>query len=104
MFQAKQFVLFEHAAGYALFNVREFEEIGSFLAQVEASVTELARFNSVIKLVGFSPFKTAANALENINSVSEGIVTGDLQLFLEASLPKVGKHEKLTLGKLFFLF
>lgn len=92
-------MLFEHAAGYAVFSVKEFEEIASFQAQVEASVTDLARFNSVVKLVGFTPFKTAANALENINAVSEGIVSQDLQLFLQTCLPKSGKQSKIMLGK-----
>jgi nucleolar protein 56 len=72
LFQSQLFVLFEHAAGYALFKVNEFEEAGMLLPQVEASVTDLSRFNSVVKLVGFSPFKTAMSALENINSISEG--------------------------------
>ncbi|KAL0276923.1 UNVERIFIED_CONTAM: hypothetical protein PYX00_004384 [Menopon gallinae] len=95
---AKQYVLFEHAAGYALFKIKEIEEIGSFISQVEASITDLSRFNSVVKLVGFSPFKTAANALENINAVSEGIVSDDLQLFLETQLPKPSKQSKVVLG------
>lgn len=72
LFQSQLFVLFEHAAGYALFKVNEFEETGMLLPQVEASVTDLSRFNSVVKLVGFSPFKTAMSALENVNSISEG--------------------------------
>lgn len=72
LFQSQLFVLFEHAAGYALFKVNEFEETGMLLPQVEASVTDLNRFNSVVKLVGFSPFKTAMSALENMNSISEG--------------------------------
>lgn len=67
------YVLYEHAAGYAVFSVKEFEEVGMLLPQVEASVTDLARFNGVVKLVGFSPFKTAVTALENINSISEGL-------------------------------
>ena len=65
-------MLFEHAAGYGLFKVKEFEDVGSFLPQVEESVTNLSRFNGVVKLVAFSPFKSAAHALDNINSVSEG--------------------------------
>jgi NOP5NT (NUC127) domain. len=72
LFQSQLFVLFEHAAGYALFKVNEFEETGVLLPQVEASVTDLSRFNSVVKLIGFSPFKTAMSALENMNSISEG--------------------------------
>jgi len=67
-------VLFEHAAGYSLFSVKEFEDVGSFLPQVEQSVTDLSRFNGVVKLVAFAPFKSAAHALANINAVSEGNV------------------------------
>lgn len=54
------------------------------LPQVEQSVTDLSRFRSVVSLVGFSPFKTAVVALENINNISEGIVTEDLKLFLDS--------------------
>ncbi|XP_069679010.1 nucleolar protein 56 [Periplaneta americana] len=92
------FVLFEHAAGYALFKVNEFEETGMLLPQVEASVTDLSRFNGVVKLVGFSPFKTAISALENMNSISEGVLPEDLQLFLETHFPKPKKKDKAILG------
>ncbi|XP_043263133.1 nucleolar protein 56 [Colletes gigas] len=95
---SKLFVLFEHAAGYAVFAVKEFEEVGMLMPQVEASVTDLSRFNAVVKLIGFSPFKTALAALENINNVSEGIVPEDLQLFLDSCIPKAGKKEKVVLG------
>lgn len=66
---------------------------------MEESITDLSRFNSVVKLVGFSPFKTAANALENMNAISESIVSDDLQLFLETQLPKSDKQSKVVLGK-----
>lgn len=92
------FVLFEHAAGYAIFKVSEFEETGMLVPQVEESVTDLSRFNSVVKLVGFSPFKTALSALENINAISEGLLPGDLQLFLETHMPKSKKKDKVILG------
>lgn len=91
-------MLFEHAAGYALFYVKEFEEVGMLLPQVEASVTDLQRFHSVVKLIGFSPFKTALAALESINNISEGVVPEDLQLFLDSCVPKSGKHDKIVLG------
>jgi len=94
---APHFVLFEHAAGYALFKLQEFEEVATFLPQVEASVTDVSKFSQVVSLVGFFPFKTAGDALANINSVSEGIVHDDLKLFLETNLPKGGKSG-VTLG------
>ena len=65
--------LFEHAAGYAIFKVNATEEIGALLPEVQESVTDLERFGRLVKLVAFSPFKNAANALENINSISEGL-------------------------------
>jgi len=93
---APHFVLYEHAAGYALFRLQEFEEIATFLPQVEASVTDVSKFSQVVNLVGFFPFKTAGDALANINSISEGIVHDDLKLFLDTNLPKKGKG--VTLG------
>lgn len=92
------YVLFEHAAGYALFKVQEFEEIGMLLPQIEAAITDVSRFNSIVKLIGFSPFKTAVAALENINAISEGLLPEDLQHYLDVTLPKGGKKDKTTLG------
>lgn len=66
------YALFEHAAGYAVFKVNSTEDIGALLPEVQVAVTDLERFGRIVKLVAFSPFKTAANALENINSISEG--------------------------------
>uniref|UniRef100_A0A1B6D9N1 Nucleolar protein 56 n=1 Tax=Clastoptera arizonana TaxID=38151 RepID=A0A1B6D9N1_9HEMI len=82
------YVLFEHAAGYALFKVRKFNEIGTDLPQVEESTTDYDRFSHVVKLVSFSPFKSAAAALENVNSISEGILTEQLQVFLDKHMAK----------------
>ncbi len=91
-----QFCLYEHASGYGLFKVKEFEEIGAATAEVEASVADAAAFQSVVSLVAFQPFKTAADALENVNAVSEGVATEGLKVFLQANLPK--KMKKVTLG------
>ncbi|XP_050100386.1 nucleolar protein 56 [Anopheles aquasalis] len=91
-------VLYEHAAGYALFSVKEFEEIGMLLPQVEASILDLSRFNSIVKLVGFHPFKTAVAALNNVNAISEGLLPDDLATFLDTTLPKSSKKKQVTLG------
>ncbi|CAH2096833.1 unnamed protein product [Euphydryas editha] len=95
---SKLYVLFEHSAGFSLFRVAEFEELAAFLPQVEESVTDLQRFNSVVTLIAFQPFKSAVTALENINAISEGILPEDLNLFLEGGLPKRKKRSKCTLG------
>ncbi|KAJ8338736.1 hypothetical protein SKAU_G00355220 [Synaphobranchus kaupii] len=88
-------VLFEHAAGYALFAVKEVEEIGMLLPQVEESVLNIGKFNNVVKLAAFFPFRSAQTALENINAISEGVVHADLKLFLETNLPPGGKKKQV---------
>uniref|UniRef100_A0A8C4IJW3 Nucleolar protein 56 n=1 Tax=Dicentrarchus labrax TaxID=13489 RepID=A0A8C4IJW3_DICLA len=90
-------VLFEHAAGYALFAVKEVEEIGMLLPQVEESVLSIGKFNGMVSLAAFFPFKSAQGALENMNAISEGVVHADLKLFLETNLPLSGK-KKAVLG------
>ena len=55
------YVLYEHASGYSLFRVKEFEEIGAFVTQVEQSVLDLSKFNSVVLSLNLD-----LNALYNI--------------------------------------
>ena len=72
----------------------------SVCGQVQSSVTDASKFGQLVKLKGFLPFVSAANALENANNVSEGIVNDDLKAFLEQNLPRVkaGKKAKFILG------
>ncbi|XP_030750289.1 nucleolar protein 56 isoform X2 [Sitophilus oryzae] len=91
----KLFALFEHAAGYGIFKVQEFEEIGIISPQLEASINNFPQFNSIVQLVSFSPFKTAVAALDNINAISEGVLPEDLQNFLDITVPK---KKSVTLG------
>jgi len=92
------YTLFEHAAGYAVFKVESSEEIGALLPEIQEAVTDLERFGRIVKLVAFQPFKNAANALENINSISEGVVHDDLKVFLESNVPVGKKKSKVQLG------
>ncbi|KAJ6222134.1 hypothetical protein RDWZM_000679 [Blomia tropicalis] len=92
------FVLFEHAAGYALFKVKEYEEIAMFVPQVEKATLNPVKFKTFVNLVAFLPFKSGTNALDNINSTSEGVMHEDLQAFLETNLPKSSKKNKFSLG------
>jgi len=92
------FVLFEHAAGYAIFRCQEAEDIGSLLPEVQEAVLDFARFGSVISLEAFVPFKTGANALENLNCISEGLIHDDLKIFLMNNIPQGKKKSKVLLG------
>lgn len=52
----------------------------------------------MIEVVSFAPFQGAAQALENANEISEGLVSDYLRTVLEMNLPKAGKKHKVTLG------
>lgn len=86
-----QCVLYEHAVGYVLFRVAEFEDIGTSIPQVEECIADLQRFRSIVKVGAFEPFKNTESALENCNSLSEGHLHPDLLNFLEANLPRKKK-------------
>ena len=66
------YILFESASGFGLFERVESEEIGVKTDPVQSSIVDLAKFSKLVKLVAFSPFTSAENALENINRISEG--------------------------------
>lgn len=83
----KLFILFESASGYALFRRTSSEEIGAQLDEVQESMLDMSKFAKIIKFVSFAPFSSAENALENINAVSDGIMTDDLKIFLEKDVP-----------------
>jgi nucleolar protein 56 len=44
------FVLFEAASGFGLFEVLEFEEIGSSTEQMQQTVADLQKFSRLVKL------------------------------------------------------
>lgn len=68
------------------------------MPKVERATLDLHKFESIVQLVAFSPFKSGPNALDNVNSISEGLVHEDLQVFLETNVPKSSKKAKVVLG------
>ncbi|XP_015789005.1 uncharacterized NOP5 family protein K07C5.4 [Tetranychus urticae] len=86
-------VLFEHAVGYSLFRVDEYEEIAQSIPKVEKASLNFSNFKKLVKLIAFTPFKTGATSLENMLTLSEGNLSEDLITFLE----KHGKA-KMALG------
>ncbi|KAJ3683807.1 hypothetical protein LUZ60_014034 [Juncus effusus] len=94
------YLQFESSSGYAAFQAYGIDEIGQNVEAVRNSVLDLNRFGKVVKLIAFSPFGSAVDALNQINAVSEGIMTDELRNFLELNLPKVkeGKKPKYSLG------
>lgn len=93
------YLLHESSVGYAIFSVvHQSDTIGNRLKEVQSSVQDLAKFGKMVKLVSFAPYQGAAQALENANDLSEGLVSDYLTSLLEINLPKSGKNSKIVLG------
>ena len=92
-------LLYEAASGFALFeNKGGLDEVGGGSKEVQASVADFERFGKVVKLVSFTPFTSAADALEQINAVSESVLTESLKDFLALNMPKSGEKKKKSGG------
>mmetsp|Transcript_7884 Transcript_7884/g.19870 ORF Transcript_7884/g.19870 Transcript_7884/m.19870 type:complete len:511 (-) Transcript_7884:43-1575(-) len=94
-----RFLLFECAAGYALFQADGVEEIT--VEAVAESAADFSRFSKLVKQVAFQPFTSGEQALEEINKVSEGALPDLLRNFLEMNIPQMKsdkKKKKLLLG------
>ena len=74
------YLLHETSSGYALFEKLAMEEIGQELDVIQQALGDSSKFKKMVALKGFSPFKSASHALENIMDVSEG------KLFLSSFL------------------
>ncbi|GBE60263.1 hypothetical protein BOVATA_017560 [Babesia ovata] len=85
----KTFFLFETAAGYALYQIEQWDQIGHVEAMEEVCSSQ-ERFKETVKFKAFQPFTTASDALENIRAIVEGEVTPMLSAFLSLNLPKKG--------------
>ncbi|CAG8972602.1 hypothetical protein HYALB_00005371 [Hymenoscyphus albidus] len=93
------YLLHESSVGYAIFEVvNQGDAIGNRLKEVQDATLDLAKFGKMVKLVNFAPYRGAAEALENINLVSEGVLSEYLRSNLELNLPKPSKKKKVVLG------
>ncbi|GBG58749.1 hypothetical protein CBR_g149 [Chara braunii] len=94
------YVLFEAASGYAVFEAVGLDAVGMTAEAIQESISDLNRFGRVVNMTAFKPFSSAADALEQMNAVSEGIMTSELQEFLQMNLPKVkaGKTPRFAVG------
>lgn len=83
-------VLFEGASGYALFTVSQQEEIAARSKQLQDAINDYGIFSRMVQLASFLPFTSAAQALENANDVSEGVLNPHLKSLLNLIVPSAG--------------
>lgn len=96
---AVDYLLHESATGFAIFQVvHQADTIGNRLKEVQDAGQDLAKFGKMVKLVNFAPYRNAAEALENINMISEGVLSDYLKSNLELNMPKPSKKKKVILG------
>mmetsp|Transcript_63779 Transcript_63779/g.152081 ORF Transcript_63779/g.152081 Transcript_63779/m.152081 type:complete len:494 (+) Transcript_63779:35-1516(+) len=92
---ATLFLLYESAAGYALFERSQAEEVAETEEAVQDAILDPKRFGKMVSLKAWSPYKDAEEALEQINAVASGVSTEVLTNFLEMNLPKSKKKYQL---------
>ena len=72
MAKGNLFILLEQASGYVLFEKTAGDEIGAGTTEMQAAAQEFGRFSKMVSMRALVPFKSAEEALENINCISEG--------------------------------
>lgn len=92
---AALYLLFESAAGYALFVKKEFENTGETEDEVQASIIDPKKFGKMVTLSAWTPFVDAESALAEANAIAAGALTEMLTNFLEMNLPKKKKQYQL---------
>merc|ERR1712000_449497 len=93
------YALFEAPVGYALFKVvKQADVVALKTKEGQETANDLSKFGKMIKLQSFSPFRGQAEALDNINEISEGQMPNYLKEVLEINLPKASKKSTITLG------
>lgn len=93
-----QFLLYENAMGYALFEKTEAETVAQDSENAQQAMADYAQFSKMCKLVAFQRFISSEMALEQCNAVAAGEASQMLIDFLELNLPKKKKKSAYTLG------
>ncbi|KAI1198910.1 Nop-domain-containing protein [Nemania serpens] len=92
------YLLYESATGYAIFKVvHQQDDVALRLEETKKAAEDLSKMGKMLSLTSFAPWKSAAEALENIHSVSEGLMTDYLKSTIELNIP-VSKKSKVVLG------
>eukprot|EP00434_Breviolum_minutum_P005699 symbB.v1.2.005021.t1/scaffold288.1/size478366/51 len=89
------YLLYESAAGFALFLKKEFEETAETEEEVQNAILDPKKFGKIMGLHAWTPFRDAEDALNQTNSVAAGTPTDELVNFLEMNLPKKKKTYQL---------
>ncbi|KAI0878253.1 pre-rRNA processing nucleolar protein-like protein Sik1 [Hypoxylon argillaceum] len=92
------FVLYESATGYALFKVvHQQNDVALRMEETKKAAEDLAKLGKMLSLTSYAVWRSAAEALENIHAISEGLMTNYLKSTIELNIP-ASKKSKIVLG------
>ncbi|TRX89570.1 hypothetical protein FHL15_009479 [Xylaria flabelliformis] len=92
------YLLYESATGYALFKVvHQQDDIALRMEEVKKAAEDLSKLGKMLSLTSYAVWRSAAEALENIHSISEGLMTDYLKSTIELNIP-ASKKSKIVLG------
>jgi len=92
-------ILFETAAGYALFKVADDAKLAQIAEQAEAGDFSTVASDNLLMLKGFQTFGDMTDALSEATAIVEGSMGSIMQKFLQEQIVKEGlKKEKLLLA------
>ncbi|KAI9728415.1 MAG: snoRNP complex protein nop56 [Chrysothrix sp. TS-e1954] len=92
-------LLHESSLGYSIFQVvNQPDVVGNRLQEVQKTVQDLGLFGKLVRLVSFAPFQGAVQAFEEINLVSDGVLSDFLRNVLDTNLPKPDKKHEVVIG------
>ncbi|KAI0199580.1 Nop-domain-containing protein [Astrocystis sublimbata] len=92
------YLLHESATGYALFKVvHQQDDIALRTEEAKNAAEDLAKLGKMLSLTSYAVWRSAAEALENIHSISEGMMTDYLKSTIELNIP-ASKKSKVILG------
>lgn len=84
----KLYLLYESAAGYALFRKDEFDEVAPLDKEFQKAMGNFGSLSKVVQIEALMLFSNAEKALSNSKAIASSQISEDLKAFLEQYLPK----------------
>lgn len=89
-----RYLLFESAAGIAVFSIKEFDDVAKFTAELQRSITDGGAFSTLVKLSSFHRFSGNEDAAAVCAALQEGTVPETVLRVVQA----IVKGDSSTIG------
>ena len=89
-----RYLLFESAAGIAVFSIKEFDDVAKFTAELQRSITDGGAFSTLVKLSSFHRFSGNEDAAAVCAALQEGTVPETVLKVVQA----IVKGDSSTIG------